>query len=379
MRLVHVVVCSVLALACVGAAGPVAPNESVPLNEPVVLKEPMRGLIDRDGPSNAAYAPVVDNFVIKVNWSDLQPVEEPGTGHGAALDTSQIDQALADPEGAGMAVRLRVYGGINAPDWAKRLGGATPIPWHSDGEVIGTIGRFWTTAYGTAYQNLQDRLAALYDDDPRLLDVVIARCTTEFAEPYIRQTGNLPENRPGLEAAGYTSAADDQCHRDEIDAHQVWQRTRSYLAFNPYQRINTTTWKGSVDSAFTEQMIDYCRASLGERCVLGNNSLDPDRPTSYHNMYAYIAAKGGPISFQTATAAKLCGGLDPCPPSAWNPTLDLALTYGAGAVELPGARTGYTSWPLAETPPHHGLTYYDGELEQNQAAQDGPGTARSVN
>jgi hypothetical protein len=150
MRLVHVVVCSVLALACVGAAGPVAPNESIPVNEPVVLKEPLRGLLDRDGPSNAAYAPAVDKFVIKVNWSDLQPVEEPGTGHGAALDTSQIDQALADPEGAGMTVRLRVYGGINAPDWAKRLGGATPIPWHSDGVTTCHGIRCWGTSYAPA-------------------------------------------------------------------------------------------------------------------------------------------------------------------------------------------------------------------------------------
>lgn len=337
---------AVAVLACVGAADPGA------------LKEPMRGLLDRQGPATGAYASVVDNFVIKVNWRDLQPLP------GAALDTAPIDAALADPAGAGMSVRLRVYGGIHAPEWAKRLDGATPIPWRSGEEEIGTIGRFWTPAYGAAYQDLQNRLAERYDDEPRLLDVVVSRCTTEFAEPYLRQGGDLPENRAGLEAAGYTSAADDQCHRDEIDAHQVWQRTRSYLAFNPYQRIDTSTWTTSVDIAFTERMIDYCRASLGARCVLGNNSLDPDRPASYQRMYAHIAAQGRPISFQTATAAKVCDELDPCPPSAWNPTLDLALTYGANAVELPGARTGYTSWPLAETPPYHGLAYYDAQLEQ---------------
>ncbi|PZG20281.1 hypothetical protein C1I95_09885 [Micromonospora craterilacus] len=333
-----------------------APN-SVP------LKEPLAGLIDRAEPATGAYASVVDGFVIRANWNELQPQQEPGTNHGGALDTTAIDLALAAADAAGMSTRLRVVGGIHAPEWAKTLGGTSPIPWYSGGAVIGTIGRFWTAQYGDAYQNLQDRLAALYDDHPRLLDVVISRCATEFAEPYIRQTGQLNLNRPGLEAAGYTGAADDQCHHDEIDAHDVWERTRSYLAFNPYQRINEVTWTSSVDNQFTRQMIDYCRTSLGARCVLGNNSMYPDRPNNYYTMWAYIAAKGGPISYQTATADLVCGNLDPCPASAWNQTLELALTYRANAVELPRTRIGYTSWSLADVPPHYGLQHYDSLLE----------------
>jgi hypothetical protein len=264
----------------------------------------------------------------------------------------------------GKPVRLRVTGGTDAPEWAKRLGGGEPLPWYADGVLVGTVGRFWTAEYGAAYRNLQERLAELYDADPRVRDVVVARCTTEFAEPYIRQTGQLERNRPGLEAAGYTGADDDRCHREEIDAHRVWQRTRSYLAFNPYQRIHEDTWTHSVDNAFTLRMIDYCRETLGPRCVLGNNSLGPDRPQAYDDMYRYIAAMGGPISFQTATAAKVCAGQAPCPAAAWNATLDLALRYGAGAAELPGGATGYTTWPVEEVPPHHGLRHYDVALEQ---------------
>ncbi|MEJ3745118.1 hypothetical protein WEI85_17710 [Actinomycetes bacterium KLBMP 9797] len=324
----------------------------------------MSGLLDRQRPATGQYAPVVNRFVVRVNWSALQPTREAGTNHGGDLVTTAIDDALDAAAAAGMAVRLRVNGGIHAPQWAKELGGTTPLPWHADGVQIGTVGRFWTDEYGAAYQNLQDRLAELYDDHPQLLDVVIARCTTEFTEPYIRQTNHLLLNQPGLQAANYTGAADDECHRDEIDAHQVWQRTRSYLAFNPYQRIHEGTWTTSVDTAFTKQMIDYCRQSLGERCVLGNNSLDPDRPATYYDMYAYIAAKGGPIGYQTATAEKVCAAQSPCPAATWNQTLDMALTYGAGFVELPAAATGYTSWSINEVPPDHGLAYYDDELEQ---------------
>jgi len=297
--------------------------------------------------------------VIKENWQDLQP-----TRHGD-LDFSRIDAALDHAEAGGLSVRLRVYGGIHAPEWAKHLGDdASPIVWKSGGVPVGTIGHFWDPAYGAAYRKLQRKLAERYDDHPRLLDVVISRCTTEFAEPYIRQGGDIADNGQRLKDTSYSAEADEQCHRDEIDAHLEWTRTRAYLAFNPYQRIDTGTWTVSPDPGFTERMIDYCRERLGERCVLGNNSLDPDRPAAYRRMYAYIAAKGRPISFQTATAAKICQDRDPCPPELWNATLDMALGYGANAVELPAGGTGYRSWSLAEIPPHHGLAHYDAELER---------------
>jgi hypothetical protein len=330
------------------------------------LKEPVRGLLDRQGPAPAAYQSVVNAFVIRVPWATLQPAREPGTNHGGALDPAAITAALALPRAAGKPVRLRVTAGTEAPEWAKRLGGHKPMDWYADGALLGTIGRFWTPEFDTAYRNLQERLAALYDSDPRIREVVVARCTTEFAEPYTRQTNQLALNRPALEEAEYTSAADDRCHQEEIQAHQVWQRTRSYLALNPYQRINESTWTGTVDLPFTKDMIGYCRQILGARCVLGNNSLDPDRPAVYQQMYEHIAAQGGPIAYQTATAAKVCESQNPqtpCPPARWNAVLDMALDYGAGAVELPAAANGYTSWSIEEILPYHGLRYYDEALE----------------
>jgi hypothetical protein len=306
------------------------------------LKAPVEGLTDRNGPAPTAYRPVVDPFVIRLPWSQLQPT--PGT-----LNTAPIDAALA----GSTSVRLRITAGVDAPAWLK---GDNPMPWYADGAQIGMIGRFWEPAFDVAYRDLQQRLATAYDGDARVREVAVSRCTTEFAEPYIRHIGQLALNREALEEAGYTAAADDECHRDEIEAHAVWQRTRAYLAFNPFQRIDETTWTGRVDLPFTRAMIDYCRSVLGARCVLGNNSLDPDRPATYVEMYEYIAAKGGPISYQTATAAKICAGRTPCPAALWKATLQLALDYGAGAVELPDGQTGYTSWPVAD------LRYYDDQL-----------------
>jgi hypothetical protein len=42
-----------------------------------------------------------------------------------------------------MKIKLRVFAGTSAPDWAKRLDG-TPIPVQDDYGRAGTIGRFWT-------------------------------------------------------------------------------------------------------------------------------------------------------------------------------------------------------------------------------------------
>jgi hypothetical protein len=138
----------------------------------------------------------------------------------------------------------------------------------------------------------------------------------------------------------------------------------------PYQRLEqitrpngTKVWRATADPAFTEEMIDYCADHLGQRCVLGNNSLEPDRPQDYLDMYAYMAAKGTPVAFQTATAAKICAGQDPCPIAMWDETLQMAVDYGAGSVELPRASNGYTSWPIADPATGFGLAHYDTLLD----------------
>jgi hypothetical protein len=46
--------------------------------------------------------------------------------------------------------------------------------------------------------------------------------------------------------------------------------------------------------------------------------------------------------------------------------LVLALTYGAGAVELPDGKTGYTSRSFAGNPGFNGLDHYDTELSASQ-------------
>jgi hypothetical protein len=323
-----------------------------------VLKDQVRGLVDRTGPARKAFADTVDAFVVRVPWATIQPTE------GGPLDLTEITTVLRSTLAQGKSVRLRVTAGVEAPQWAKELDGK-PLPWYSDNKPAGTIGAFWTDKFRFAYEDLQEKLQDVYDGDARIREVVVARCTTEFVEPYVRQAESLAKNAASLERGGYTLERDKTCHHQEIDAHKVWEHTRSYLAFNPYQALDQDdkgNWFAEVDPEFTNDMIDYCRESLGSACVLGNNSLDPDRPQRYLDMYQHMKDAGGPIAFQTATAPKVCDEKDPCPDEKWNATLELALRYGASSVELPDGKTGYTSWSFPGNPGFKGLNYYDAEL-----------------
>jgi hypothetical protein len=290
------------------------------------LKEPVRGLLDRHHYPKG-YETVIKSFVIDVAWADLQP-----TAGGPLVHPNPIDDALAQAQAAGMRVKLRVGAGINAPEWAKRIGGE-PIPIYYTkatakyaGQLAGTIGRFWLPAFGAAYDDLQQKLAAAYDDNPVLGQVAITRCSTIFSETYLRNSSEQ-RNVDALLAAGFTRAADDACHDQQMRSHLVWVHTRSSLTFNAYTAISAD---GSVkqDLPYTLSQMDECRQVLGRRCVLENYSLAWSRLSGgqYPHVYTKMQQLGPPFDFQTATMAKVGDLLG---------VLDYARSIGATSVELP--------------------------------------------
>src|SRR6266700_3933565 len=203
------------------------------------LKPVLGGLLDRQKLPDKSYWSVLSGFVVQVDWSQLQ------SAPGAPLPANNpIDQAIAAARAAGLRIKLRVDAGTMAPEWAKSLGGS-PVPVQFTNPVTGaptsgTIGRFWTPAFGRAYQDLQNKLAARYDNVPEIAQTSITRCITFFAEPFLRQARRIP---------------------------------------------------ATADEKFTEAMMHYCRSLLGARCVLENHSI---RTTSqsvwYGPMYAAIKA-----------------------------------------------------------------------------------------
>src|SRR6266511_1926658 len=258
------------------------------------LKPVLGGLLDRQREPAAAFQGAVDGHVVEVAWADLQPL-----ANGPLADDNPIDQAITNAHAKGLKLKLRVFAGTSAPDWAKRLDGR-PIDVLDDYGRTGTIGRFWTPTFGQAYLQLQRKLAARYDATPELLVTQVTRCTTIWSELFLRQ-GRTTESVQNLLDAGFTATLDEQCHRDQVNAHKLWTTTRSGLSFNPYQRILAdTTIKN--DTVFSEQMMDYCRTQLGPRCVLENHSIrdTQNQGPSYDRLYSMLDARGGAIAFQTA-------------------------------------------------------------------------------
>lgn len=321
----------------------------------LAVKPPMQGILDSFRLPTAAWQPVVNGYVIPVRWADLQP-----TAGGPIVADNAIDKALAQIRqlntqnpALGLTLKLRVLAGRGAPLWAKSLGGA-PIEIYApyDG-VTSTIGRFWTSAFASAYQDLQNKLAAKYDGAPEIRDVVISRCMMTFAEPFVRDTS--AKTIGNLLAAGFTYQADQACLTQQVDAHKVWSTTTSSLAFNPYQQINAD---GSVtyNETWTEQVMEYCRQSLGQRCTLANNSVrDPISVmgSKYASLYAKMKALGSPLAFQSAAPHRV-GNL--CNVLVW------AIGQGADSVEAPADYAGNTTYSTT------GMSAYDKRLGGGLAA-----------
>jgi len=285
------------------------------------LKPVIKGVLDRKGMPAPAQWGAVDGFVVTATWAQLQP-----TSGGPLAADNPIDRALAAVRAPGgpsnMKLKLRIPTGIYAPEWAKHLGG-DPVPMLFGTKQV-TVGRFWTPAFGQAYRDLQAKLAAQYDAVPEIAQTEISRCTTFWTEPYWRQWQKDATKRSFLDA-GYTSAADDQCHTEEIDAHTVWAQTRSGIALSPFWRMAsdaTTTY----DEAYTEAMMHACRSVLGPRCVLEHYSLRwPLLSGLFDQMYATMKALGPPLAFQTANPAKV---------GDWAAALNWAADIGTNSVEL---------------------------------------------
>jgi hypothetical protein len=335
MRKIHGVLIMV-ALAALVVGGLVSGVARVPAAEAATpLKPLLTGLVSRDDRAPDDLAGVVRSQSLRIHWRDLQP-----DGPGSLTDV--VDDALGQTA-LGARVRLRVIAGMHSPEWVKQLAGG-PVtdfvdPFDGAGAPGETIPRFWAPEVGAAYADLQRLLAARYDADRRIAEVVVSRCSAFYPEPFLRQA-SIKANRAKLVDAGYTVAADRQCHQEQVEAHRVWTTTRSSLAVNPAQLVESAD-RHVVDLAFTTEMMSYCRTTLGKRCVLSNNSirwplseLDKDRPQEayYQRMYDAMAALGPPVAFQTAVGARIGDCAE---------TLRWAVAFPAASVELPKQPTSF--------------------------------------
>jgi hypothetical protein len=271
------------------------------------IKPPLTGLVSMGritfvhqlgaAPDNSldaiAAAPgAFDGVSINVTWDQLQPT--PG-----ALDTSVLDRALADVTAYNrahptkpLAVRLRVYASGRSPAWAKALGGGPVTVIDREGQAI-TIGRFWTSPFQLAWERLQQRLAARYDDAPLIAEVSISSCAARADEPFVLPADAV--SLANLRAAGFTDAAYRACLRAAPDAYAAWKRTRIDFDVSAFRDT-----EGAVrqDMGFSRQIMESFRQRLGARAVLINHCLFvPVRPRA-QPIFDEMRALGPEIELQ---------------------------------------------------------------------------------
>jgi hypothetical protein len=238
------------------------------------IKAPIRGLVSMGAyrfvgyggdpvntlePLNAKPG-IFGGLVVIASWKQLQPTPQSEIG-----DNNVIDQALAQVRAYNernpdkpLGVKLRVWGGFQAPDWAKQLGGIAIETVYNDKPRV--LGRFWSPAYRQAWTRLQQQLAARFDKEPLIKEVAITSCMSYTAEPfYLPMVDSVAAP---LGAAGFTWEAYKDCLSGALSDYAPWKQSRLVLSVNP---LRTGAGQGNGDPGFTQAIMRNCRQTIGER------------------------------------------------------------------------------------------------------------------
>jgi len=265
-------------------------------------KPRVAGIVDRGGRPAVPGACVVIQF----NHADVE------TSQGV-YDWSVVDNAIATSISAGaVGVRLRPSSGEWAPAWAKAKFGTVHIVDAQTGAQWDTV-RFWTPGFQAVAQAFDAAMAARYDSDDRVREVMAWPNGSEFScETMLRQFGPSA-NRQAYLAAGYSYTVDQANILAWVDHFaSTWTRTHMQTWVSScFQQINAN---GTITQnwAFAEAYMRHCVAVMPDAGVGVNNS----DLTSYKNptpdKIYQIALKvhqdtGARRGDQTATTAKIGG------------------------------------------------------------------------
>lgn len=311
----------------------------------------------------------INNIVIRINWSDLQPTES------GELNTSYIDGALSwaanlnKQYGLNITFKLRIINGIYAPQWLKDKVGSIAISGSQSGSVedtgTGTCTKFWSTAFMPYWSALQKKLAAIYDNNSLIAEVVNSATAVGSGEALIRAVGNagaLATNRDNYLKAGYTSAADLTAVYASINAMKVWKHTNIGMSLTPWQVIST---KVTEEETTTNLISDSLSKAFGTRAVLGNNGLRTGDSKNgidwiaggimYDIALHFIACRlkyGASIFYQTATDWRTAVPIAD--------VLNQGLAFDASSIELPNTEKQISTDMTADQ-----LEYYDDLYQDN--------------
>ena len=295
-------------------------------------KQPLRGLVsmgayrfvvDASDPVNTleplnAKPGIFGGIVILASWRELQATPTSGL---AANNT--IDQALdavreynrKNPQKP-LGIKLRVWGGFVAPDWAKSMGNGPIQVVHKKPR---TVGPFWSPPYRKAWAHLQELLAAKYDDEPLIREVAVTSCMSFTAEPFF--CPGEPTVKNPLEKAGFKPFEYQQCLKNAVNDYAPWKKTNIEVPLNP---IHMPLGNPKGDINFTTEFMKSCRQAFGKRCIFDNHDLDLNPGPPVQHVYAAMKQLGGPVEFQTG----------PATPKDFEGVIKYGASMGAGSIEL---------------------------------------------
>jgi hypothetical protein len=310
------------------------PTSPTSPTSPTTTKAPLHGLVSMNSenfvsnpaltPDNTQTEPNADPnvyvaSVILVTWEQLQPT------NGTTLNTTAIESGLAAiasyntaHPGHTMVGKLRVFAGLNTPAWALAIDGG-PVTATING-TTGSLAKFWTADYATAWTNLQTQLAAVYDKDARIGEVAVSGCSSRTAEPFIFTVD--PSVIAVAQAAGYTDAQFETCLSTMATQYAAWTVTPLDYSFNPFNHIDSGV--AVTDTNFPIQLMTAWRATLGTaRGVLANHGLQMPLTTGATPLYAEFTVLGPPLEFQTYG-----------PAVNWPQTIAYGLTFNPTEIEI---------------------------------------------
>ena len=306
-------------------------------------------------------------MVLNVTWAQLQPAE------GGPLTTSAIDSAIAAvnaynaPHGTDVGIKLRVWGGYTAPEWAKNIDGAADHD-HRPGH-----GRSERLHPPDDRPLLDRRLRRRLDEPPeraRRASTTAIPSSAAFPRPRAPPPPTNPSCpcRPTRRSAGPARdgepdrpAAGRRLHRRRRDADAARGDRRLFAMVDDAARLHhehastsSTAATRLHDANFTLAVLQQARNS--SRLVQpGNHALRqpalrprrlrlrPDRRRTPRSI-----RRRAPASFQTASPSH------PCRPYAnWQATIANGVASNAGDIELwdfPAARRRSASPAFAASP-----------------------------
>ena len=317
----------------------------------------------------ANYAGSFSEMVLNVTWAQLQAAE------GGPINTSAIDSAISQvngfnaQHGTNVGIKLRIWGGFTAPEWAKSIDGA-PITITGQNSVdpglFGpqTIGRVWTGDYINAWTSLQNQLAAAYDSNPVIRGISQTVGGAASDEPFVPlkpdaalQGGGTVNQIAELQAGGYNDAAQMLTLRASIADYSQWSTTPLDFTMNSFYQFDSG--HTVADANFALAVLQQARNST-RMVQAGNHALRSPLYSFDLAVYGQLAADAAlnpavaPNSFQTASPFTFFPTY-----ADWQAAIAAGVPLNAGNIEL---------WNYPTTPTNVGFTHLSPSQVQGLAA-----------